>query len=335
MIKERTPQPYNGNPFGLVYGDALTENKKGSVQIHPVTYDLGPFEVSANIYTPKNYDSKGSYAGIVVSHPNGSVKEQSAGLYAQKLAECGFVTLAFDAVFTGESSGEPRGIDVPYFRIEDIRRAADVLSQYPGVDETRIALLGVCGGGGYALAAAESDKRFKAVATVSAFNTGSARRLGFAKAQKDTVIARLHDIADLRAKEVREGTLSFSSDMAALPKDAMMNNPIDMYREGYEYYVLTHPHPNAHAAYALRNQMDLMLWDSNDYMYLIDQPLLMIVGDKADTAYMSEEAFELASGASKKELFRIPDTTHIETYWKPEAVNVAVEKLQQFFSETL
>lgn len=335
MINERTPKPYNGNPFGLVYGGALTENRAGCVQIHPVTYDLGPFLVSANIYTPADYNDQGKYAGIVVSHPNGAVKEQASGLYAQKLAECGFVTLAFDAVFTGESSGDPRGIDVPYFRIEDIRRAADILSLYPGVDENRIGLLGVCGGGGYALAAAQGDKRFKTIATVSAFNTGSARRLGFSKAQKDSVISRLHDVADLRAKEIREGTLSFSSDMAALPKDVMMNNPVDMYREGYEYYVLTHPHPNAHAAYALRNQMDLMLWDCNDYMHLIDQPLLMIIGDKADSAYMSEEVFEKATGTAQKELFRIPDTTHIQTYWKPEAVSAAMEKLNQFFSETL
>ena len=101
----RTPQPYNDNPFGFVYGDALTANVDGAVNVHPISYDASGVTVAANVYTPAGYREDGSYAGIVVGHPNGAVKEQAAGLYAQRLAQEGFVTIAFDAVTTGESGG--------------------------------------------------------------------------------------------------------------------------------------------------------------------------------------------------------------------------------------
>ena len=153
----RTPQPYAGNPFGFVYGDALTANAEGAVNVHPISYDAGGVIVAANVYTPADYRAEGSYAGIVVGHPNGAVKEQAAGLYAQRLAQAGFVTIAFDAVTTGESGGEPRNRDIPFLRVEDYRLAADVLSTFPGVDASRLAVLGICGGGGYALSAAQKN----------------------------------------------------------------------------------------------------------------------------------------------------------------------------------
>lgn len=101
----------SGNPYGLVYANAITHNEKGQVNIHPVHYDLDGRTIAANVYTPKNYDPAKSYAAIVVAHPNGGVKEQVAGLYAQKLAEAGYVTIAADASFQGASSGEPRHQD--------------------------------------------------------------------------------------------------------------------------------------------------------------------------------------------------------------------------------
>lgn len=101
----RTPQPYQSNPFGFVYGDALTANVEGAVNVHPISYDANGVTVAANAYTPADYCEDGSYAGIVVGHPNGAVKEQAAGLYAQRLAQEGFVTIAFDAMTTGESGG--------------------------------------------------------------------------------------------------------------------------------------------------------------------------------------------------------------------------------------
>ena len=122
------------------------------------------------------------------------MKEQVAGLYAQKLAEAGYVAIAFDAAYQGASGGEPRYTDKPQYRIEDIRAAADYTSQDKGVDANRLGVLGICGGGGYIIKAAQGDKRFKAVATVSMFNSGDARRNGFMRSQTDTIRQRLRRV---------------------------------------------------------------------------------------------------------------------------------------------
>lgn len=327
----RTPQPHQGNPFGFVYGGALAANVEGAVNVHPISYDAAGVTVAANVYTPADYREDGSYVGIVVGHPNGAVKEQAAGLYAQRLAQAGFVTIAFDAVTTGESGGEPRNRDVPYLRVEDYRLAADVLSTFPGVDATRLAVLGICGGGGYALSAAQMDKRFKAVAVVSMFNTGSVRRLGFQKARADSVLKRLHDVADLRAREVQAGELTYNGNMGDMDPEVGHKLPFDMYREGYEYYVETHAHPRALSRFAQRDLMDLFAWDPDDFMYLVDQPLLLVVGEKADTAYMSQSAFEAAIGTADKELYTVAGATHVDLYWRPGMVDDALAKLVAFF----
>ena len=331
--RERMPIPYEGNRFGFVYRGAIAGNADGEVNVRPISYDAYGVTVAANVYIPAGYDEAGSYAGIVVGHPNGAVKEQAAGLYGQRLAEKGFVTLVFDAVSCGESGGEPRNQDLPYLRVEDYRLGADVLSGFPGVDPARIAVLGLCGGGGYALSAAQTDKRFRAVAVVSLFNTGSVRREGFQKSQADSVLSRLHDLAGLRAREVEGGELVYSADMSAMAPEVGHSLPFDMYREGYEYYVETHAHPRSHARFAQRDLMDLFMWDPNNFMYLIDQPLLLVAGERADTAYMSQSALAAATGTSDKELFRVGGATHVDLYWKPEAVDVAVGKLAGFFAQ--
>jgi fermentation-respiration switch protein FrsA (DUF1100 family) len=322
------------NPFSLVYHDAITENVSGQVNIHPVTYKLNGIEISANVYTPARYDPSKRYPAVVVAHPNGGVKEQVAGLYAQRLAESGYISIAADASYQGASGGEPRNVDKPANRIEDIRGMADFITQYAGVNADRLGVLGICGGGGYTLKAAQTDKRFKAVATLSMFNSGLVRRNGFMNSELSTIQERLKKASEARALEAAGGEIRYAAD--AEWTDEMADNlPFDLYREGHYYYHRTHAHPNSTFRYTMSSLLDLMEFDAATNMDLINQPLLMMAGSKADTYYMTYSAFNLATGTNEKELFLIPGATHIQTYYVPEYVAQAMNKLNEFFGKYL
>ena len=322
------------NSFGLVYGDAITENIQGKVNIHPVNYNLNGIKIAANVYTPANYDPSKSYPAVVVAHPNGGVKEQVAGLYAQRLAELGYITIAADASYQGASGGEPRNVDKPAFRIEDIREMADYITQYAGVNDEKLGLLGVCGGGGYSLAAAQTDKRFKAVATLSMFNSGVVRRNGFRDSGLSTIQQRLQQASEARALETAGGEVRYAADTKSTDEEAD-KMPFDLYREGHYYYNRTHAHPNSTFRYTTSSLLDLMAFDASTNMDLINQPLLMMAGSKADSYYMTEDAFKKATGTNEKELFLIEGATHIQTYFVPEYVSQAMNKLNEFFGKYL
>lgn len=323
---------YKQNPFTLTYDGAITKNEPGKVNIHPVTYNLHGLKISANVYTPANYDKNKKYPAIVVAHPNGGVKEQTAGLYAQHLAEQGYITISMDAAYQGASGGEPRSVDTPTNRIEDIHGAADYITQYPGVDSSRLGLLGICGGGGYSLAAAKTDKRFKRVATLSMFNSGRVRRNGFQDSQLNTIQERMKQASDARAQEAAGGKVLYSGD-ADLTDEQISKLPFEMYREGYHYYWRTNAHPGSTFKYTTSSLLDLMRWDATDQIELIQQPLLMIAGSKADSLYMTEDAFKKATGTKDKELYKIEGATHIQTYWVPKYVEAAMSKLIPFFAK--
>lgn len=288
--------------------------------------------VVGNLYFPPNYDASKRYPAIVVGHTFTGVKEQTSGLHAQKLAEQGYVTLAFDASFWGESGGSPRNIEVPEIRIEDFSAAVDYLSNHPLVDPDRIGGLGICGGGGYVVSAAAIDHRLKAIATVSMYDLGRARRQGLGDAiSYEQRMKTLDLIGELRTKEFRgePRTNTFGVPEKITEKDT------ENTREFYDYYRTPRAqHPNANTSYSLTSQAPMMNFFPFVQIETISpRPLLFIVGERAVSAYFSEDAYSKA--AEPKELFVVPGASHVDLYDRPEHMAVSIPKLDAFFKQYL
>jgi hypothetical protein len=293
-----------------------------------VTFDSAGVKIAANLYTQD--DKAGPRAAIVVGHPGSGVKEQAAGLYAKRLAEEGFVTLTFDAAYQGESEGEPRGLEDPAHRVEDIKDAVSFLSVRGDVDPNRIGVLGICASGGYVLPACATDHRIKAVATVSAVDMGRQFRNGPDGKQDPAIIQHMLDAAaTARTAQARgEGVGVFP----IFPEnEAQARAGGEHLFEGWEYYCTPRAQHSRSAKFFTWNSVDrIASFDAFAFIEMIaPRPLLMIAGTEAITSWMTEEAF--ANAHEPKELFWISGATHVALYDKEEYVGPAVAKLADFF----
>lgn len=284
-----------------------------------------------NLFLPKNFDANAKYPAILCVHPAGSVKEQSAGLYAHRLAEQGFVTLAFDAAYAGESGGTPHWSEAPYERVEDIRYSTDYLVTLPFVDENRIGALGLCAGGGYVIATAPTDRRIRAVAGVSAADIGAANRESWLRGRSvEEQIKILEDVSSQRTREARGEELM---KVYMCPEPTAKTAP--SFREGYEYYRTKRAwHPRADNFYLRRSQATKMAFSAIENIYLLTQPVLLIAGEKADSDWQTDRFFRALPGKDKK-VFTIPGASHIDLYDKAKYVDSAVAELATFFRRTL
>ena len=298
-----------------------------------VTFDSAGLKIAGHLYTPDD-ETTGPRPAIVVGHPGSGVKEQAAGLYAKRLSRAGFVTLAFDAAYQGESEGTPRGLEDPAHRVEDIKAAVSFLSVRDEVDADRIGALGICASGGYVIHASATDHRINAVATVSAVDLSRQFREGANGTQDPAIIQGMLDAAAAaRTAEARgEGTGVFP--IFPDTEEQARAGGRHLF-EGWEYYCTDRAQHPRSATFLTWNSVDrIAQFDAFRFIDLIaPRPLLLIVGTEAVTAHMSTEAFEKAQGP--KELFWVEGATHVALYDKEEYVNPAVARLTDFFTVNL
>ena len=292
--------------------------------------------VSGNLFIPKNLDANTRSPAIVVGHPMGAVKEQSANLYATKLAEKGFVTLSLDLSFWGESEGLPRNAVSPDIYAEDFSAAVDFLGTRPFIDKERIGALGICGSGSFVISAAKIDPRMKAIATVSMYDMGAANRNGLKHGQ--TLEQRKETIAQAAQQRYVEftggETLYTSGTVHQLDENT---HPIQ--REFYDFYrtprgeytpassskdLTTHP--------TLTSNIKFMnFYPFNDIETISPRPILFIAGADAHSREFSEEAYKLAG--QPKEFVIIPGAGHVDLYDRVELIPFG--KLASFFQSNL
>ncbi|WP_182902635.1 alpha/beta hydrolase [Microbispora sp. H10830] len=299
-----------------------------------ITFHSAGIPLAGHLHLPDT-PVEGPRPAIVVGHPGTGVKEQAAGLYARHLADRGFVALAYDAAFQGESGGEPRGLEDPAQRVEDLKAAVSFLTSRGEVDPERIGVLGICASGGYALSATAGDRRVKAVATVSAVDVARQFRLGADGAQDPAVFLGMLDAA-ARARTV-EARGEEPPVLTLFPDTVEEAYALggEHGAEGFEYYRTERGrHPRSAGS---------LTWNSIDRMAAFDafapipligrRPLLMIVGTRAVTSWMSIDAFQRATGP--KEIYWLDGASHVDLYDKKNYVDHAVERIARFFGENL
>ncbi|MFB9126515.1 alpha/beta hydrolase [Paraburkholderia dipogonis] len=304
-----------------------------SVKIKNVYWDI-----AADIHYPQNFDEDKKYPAIISAHPIGSCKEQTSGnVYGEALAKEGFVVIAFDASFQGDSGGEPRYIEDPTLRVQDFRVVCDYLVTLPYVDEERIGVLGICGGGGYSINAAMTERRIKAVGTVTGANYGRLMREGFSNYNP---IAALEAMAKQRTAEARGAALRVDDLLPPSPeaaKEAGLTE-VDLYG-ATEYYRSDRGRaPNGVNRSLFSHQAAAVGWDAFHLCEtLLTQPLMVVVGDKVGAFGAYRDGCEIIGRAAskKKELVVVEGWSHYDLYDKPEPVSKALAKLVPFYKENL
>lgn len=321
------------------------------VTMNRVTFPNKNITLVGNIFLPEQFDSAKKYPAIVCVHPAGSVKEQTAGIYARKLAEQGFIALAFDASYVGESGGDPRYTEDPFARMEDIHCAVDYLTTLPYVNEQQIGALGLCAGGGYVMAVTPTERRIKAAVGISTADIGSTNRDGWLGGSSiEDQIKKLEAVAEQRTKEARgaehllhpiapdtlEGDTSSAFENPALRNLARKESAEETFPasfiEAYDYYCTPRgQHPRAINRMLFVSGDKKMLFSAvNVTTKLFNQPALFIVGSRADSRHHSQAIYDAIPG-NNKEIYVIDGASHVDMYDIPKYVDEAVKKTADFY----
>ena len=288
--------------------------------------------LAADMYTPRG--AEGKLPAIAVSGPFGAVKEQSSGLYAQKMAELGFLTIAFDPSYTGESGGTPRYVASPDINTEDFCAAVDFLSVQENVDPERIGIIGICGWGGMALNAAAIDTRIKATAAMTMYDMTRVTANGYFDAE-DSEQARFEKKKAMNAQRIEDyknGSYALAGGVVdPLPKDA------PQFVKDYHAYYKTqrgyHPRSlNSNGGWNVTSSLSFLNMPILQYSSEIRSAVLLVHGEKAHSRYFSETAYSKLTG-DNKELLMIPGANHTDLYDQMDII--PFEKLNAFFTEYL
>ena len=315
----------NTEHYTFTLSDKVTRQKVSFKNRYGIT-------LSADLYLPKNAGTE-KLSALAISGPFGAVKEQSPGLYANQMAERGFVALAFDPSYTGESGGEPRNVASPDINTEDFSAAVDFLGLQKIVDREKIGIIGICGFGGFALNATAVDKRIKAVVASTMYDMTRAMSKGYNDAVTlEQRTKTLEQLSEQRWKDAEAGRFAYG---AKLNGDLKGNEP-QFLKEYYDYYRTSRGYHersvNSGNSWTATNALSFMNMPILSYIKEISpRPLLIIAGEKAHSRYFSETAFENAN--EPKELVIVPNAVHVDLYDK---INIIpFDKLETFFRTNL